>query len=226
MTIWEYLQTSHPWFDTTNYTPWQIVLFTAGAALWIVAYVIILRRAFRQRMLAIPVAAVICNFGNEVSGAFFFVPDMGLALVVAYWAWMVLDMVIIVNLFRYGRDQWSSPFLKENFPWIVGLSFLFSIALSSFFMVRYDLPMGVIDAYIVNIVMSVTFIGLLLSRGPSDGDRLLGWTKFLGTGIISVMFQTKYPDNHFLTAIYITVAFFDVLYLWLLSRRFPSSLTR
>lgn len=218
MTIWEYLQSPHPWFDTTNYHPWQIALFTTGAVLWIIAYGIILRAAFRQQELIIPVAAVVCNFGNEVSGALFFVPDMGKALVVAYWLWMLLDMVIIYNLFRYGRKQWSSPYLRNNFPWLVGISLVCSIALSSSFMVRYDLPMGVLDAYIVNVVMSVTFIGLLLSKGPGKHDALLGWTKFLGTGIISVMFLTKYPDNTFLTALYLTVAFFDVLYLFLVKR--------
>ncbi|MBU3679035.1 MAG: hypothetical protein FGM32_05450 [Candidatus Kapabacteria bacterium] len=218
MTIWEYLQSPHPWFDTTNYQPWQIVLFTLGAVLWIVAYVIILRAAVRKKQLIIPVAAVICNFGAEVGAAIFFVPDMGKALVVAYWMWMLLDMVIIFNLFRYGREQFNAAYLRENFVWLMIMSFIFSITLSSSFMVRYDLPMGVIDNYIVNVVMSVAFIGLLLSKGPHESSMLLGWTKFLGTGVISVMFQTKYSDNLFLTTLYVTVAFFDILYLILLQR--------
>ncbi|MBU3680180.1 MAG: hypothetical protein FGM32_11360 [Candidatus Kapabacteria bacterium] len=218
MTIWEYLQSPHPWFDTTNYQPWQIVLFTLGAVLWIVAYVIILRAAVRRKQLIIPVAAVICNFGAEVGAAIFFVPDMGKALVVAYWMWMLLDMVIIYNLFRYGREQFNAAYLRNNFGWLMMMSFIFSITLSSSFMVRYDLPMGVIDNYIVNVVMSVAFIGLLLSEGPHEYSMLLGWTKFLGTGVISVMFQTKYSDNLFLSTLYVTVAFFDILYLILLQR--------
>jgi len=218
MNIYQYLKTTHPWFDTANYEPWQIAVFTIGALLWIVAYVIILQAAFRDKKLIIPVAAVVCNFGNEVSGAFFFVPDMGLALVVAYWLWMLLDMVIIYNMFRYGKDQWSNPYLRANFGWLTTISIICSIGVSSTFMVRYDLPMGVLDAYIVNVVMSVSFIGLLFSQGLTRHSALLGWTKFLGTGIISVMFATKYPDNFFLITLYITVAFFDVLYLALTAR--------
>ncbi|MEY3386809.1 MAG: hypothetical protein RIR53_1620 [Bacteroidota bacterium] len=218
MPIWEYLQSQHPWFDTTNYHPWQIALFTIGAVAWIIAYVIILRAAFRKKELIIPVAAVICNFGAEVGAAIFFVPDMGKALVLAYWMWMLLDIVIILNLFRYGRDQFKASFVRQNFGWLITVSFIFSISLCSSFMVQYDLPMAVITNYLVNVVMSIAFIGLLLSKGSQESSRLLAWTKFVGTGIISVMFQTKYPDNLFLTTLYLTVAFFDVLYLILLQR--------
>lgn len=216
MTIWEYLQESHPWFNTDNYTPLQIGLFFTGALLWIVAYVVIIRMAIKKKTVIIPAAAVVCNFGNEVGGAFFWVPDMGNALVLAYWAWMLLDIFIVINLFRYGYKQFTTEFFRKNLRWIVAMGLAGSIPLSCFFMVQYDLPMGVIDAYIVNVVMSVAFLSLLFVPDFPEHSIALAWSKFLGTGLISIMFQSKYPDNHFLTVVYLVVAAFDILFLVLM----------
>lgn len=219
MTIWEYLQESHPWFDTSNYTSLQIGLFFTGAVLWIVAYIIIIYMAIKKKTVIIPAAAVVCNFGNEVGGAIFWVPDMGNALVLAYWCWMLLDIFIVINLFRYGYKQFTTEFFRKNIRKLVALGLAGSIPLSCFFMVQYDLPMGVIDAYIVNIVMSVAFISLLFVPNFPEHSVALAWSKFLGTGIISVMFQSKYPDNHFLSVIYVVVATFDILFLVLMYQK-------
>jgi hypothetical protein len=219
MTIWEYLQESHPWFNTANYTPLQIGLFFTGAMLWIVAYVIIIRMAIKKKTVIIPAAAVICNFGNEVGGAIFWVPDMGNALVLAYWGWLLLDIYIVINLFRYGYKQFTTEFFRKNLRWLITMGLAGSIPLSCFFMLQYDLPMGVIDAYIVNVVMSVAFLSLLFVPDFPEHSIALAWSKFLGTGFISIMFQSKYPDNHFLTVVYLVVAAFDILFLVLMYQK-------
>ena len=219
MTIWEYLQESHPWFNTANYTALQIGLFFTGAMLWIVAYIVIIRMALKKKTVIIPASAVICNFGNEVGGAIFWVPDMGNALVLAYWGWMLLDIFILINLFRYGYKQFTTEFFRKNLRWLIALGLAGSIPLSCFFMVQYDLPMGVIDAYIVNVVMSVAFLSLLFVPDFPEHSIALAWSKFLGTGLISIMFQSKYPDNHFLTVVYLVVAAFDILFLVLMYQK-------
>jgi hypothetical protein len=219
MTIWQYIQEPHPWFDTTNYTPLQIGLFTTGALLWILAYVVIIRYAFKSKTVIIPAVAVACNYGNEIGGAFFWVPDMGKALVIAYWGWFLLDTIIVYKLLKYGYKQFTTPFFKDNLKWLVLAGLAGSIPLSSLFMVQYDLPMGVLDAYIVNIVMSVAFLSLLYVPNFPEHSMLLAWSKFLGTGIISVMFSTKYPENHFLWVIYFVVAAFDIAFIVLMYRK-------
>lgn len=219
MTIWEYIKEPHPWFDTTNYTPLQIGLFTTGALLWILAYIVVIRYAIKNKTVLIPAVAVVCNYGNEVGGAIFWVPDMGKALVLAYWGWFVLDTFIVCKLFQYGYKQFTTPFFKENLKWLVFAGLCGSIPLSCLFMVQYDLPMGVIDAYIVNIVMSVAFLSLLFVPNFQEHSLLLAWSKFLGTGIISVMFSTKYPENNFLWFIYFVVAAFDIIFIILMYRK-------
>lgn len=218
MTIWEYIaEPEHPWFDTSVYTPTQIALFTLGALLWVVVYLITIHSLVKFKELDIPILAVTLNFGCEITTAFFFVPDMGLVLVLAYWAWLVLDVFIVIGLFRYGRKQIANPYIRKHLPrllagWIPLLFFV-----QYFFITRYDLPMAPLDSFMINLVMSAAFIYLVFVPGNSTNSTIIGWCKFLGTGIIGVMFYTKYPDNNALTSLYVGCALLDMYYIYLLS---------
>ncbi|MBK7108176.1 MAG: hypothetical protein IPH61_03210 [Bacteroidetes bacterium] len=144
---------------------------------------------------------------------------MGKALVLAYWGWFLLDIFIVYKTFQYGYKQFTTDFFKNNLRLLLVMGLMASIPLSSFFMVQYDLPMGVIDAYIVNVVMSVSFLSLLFVPNFPEHSVVLAWAKFLGTGCISIMFQSKYPENHFLTVAYFTVAAFDILFIILMYKK-------
>ncbi len=221
MTLFQYLQTSHPWFNTVDYTVPQIVMFTTGAVLWVAAYINTIIWIRKKEVLDIPAIAITLNFGCEITTAIFFVPNMGHALVIAYWAWMVLDAYIIYSLYRFGYKQMRVDFFKQNFHKFLILGLLVSFIVQCTFIVQYDLPMAPLDSYIINLVMSICFIYMFFIPGYEGNRKLTGWTKFLGTGIISIMFQTKYPDNYFLTSLYVFCAVFDIYYLYLLYKVTP-----
>lgn len=223
MTIFEYLKSSHPWFDTGNYTSWQIALFLTGALLWVVAYLDTIRDITRKKTLNIPLIAICLNFGFEVTTSFAFVPDMGKALVMAYWAWMVLDVFIVRSMFRYGFKQIRIPYLAKYLTPFLLLGILTGFFTQFFFIPKYDLPMAPLAGYIINLVMSVCFIYLIFIPDYTGNSLVTAWTKCLGTGLISIMFFTKYPENNFLTSLYIFTAIFDILYICLLYRLKPSS---
>lgn len=218
MTIFEYLQSPHPWFDTTNYTPLQIGMFLTGAILWIVAYINTIYVAVKKQTLDIPIIAITLNFGCEITTAIFFVPDMGKALVLAYWAWMVLDAYIVYSVWKYGYKQMRVDFFKQHFHAFWLLSFAASFVVQLTFILAYDLPMAPLDSYVINLVMSISFIYMLFIPNYQGNSYITAWSKFLGTGVISVMFFTKYPDNYFLLSLYIFCAIFDVMYILLLKR--------
>jgi hypothetical protein len=220
-TIFEYFQNPIIWFNTKDYTVLQIVLFTTGAVLWVAAYINTIYRIRKKQTLDIPAIAITLNFGCEVVTGIFFLPNMGFALVIAYWAWMVLDAYIIFSLFKYGYKQMRVNFFKQNVHKLLAIGLLASFLVQCSFIVKYDLPMAPLDSYVINLVMSVCFIYMFFIPGYEGNSKLTGWAKFLGTGIISVMFQTKYPDNYFLTSLYIFCALFDVFYLYLLYKVNP-----
>lgn len=216
MTIWEYLaQPEHPLFNTDAYTVAQIALFTTGALLWIVVYVTVIRRLVVAHELEIPWIAVSLNIGNEVTNSIFFVPDMGLVLVVAYWAWLVLDLFIVRGLFKYGSKQISTPYLKKRFTKLMALWIPLLIVVQLTFTRTYDLPMAPLDSFIINLVMSAAFIYMVFVPRTTAPSIIVAWCKFLGTGIIGVMFYNKYPENNALTALYIANALVDMYYVYL-----------
>ena len=216
MTIFEYFQSPHPWFNTVDYTVPQIVLFTTGAVLWVAAYINTIYWIVKKQTLDIPAIAITLNFGCEITTAIFFVPNMGNALVLAYWAWLVLDAYIIYSLYHYGYKQMRVDFFKQNFHKFLIAGLVVSFFVQCSFILRYDLPMAPLDSYVINLVMSICFIYMYFIQGYQGNSKLTGWAKFLGTGIISVMFYSKYPDNYFLSSLYIFCALFDIYYLYLL----------
>jgi hypothetical protein len=224
MTIFEYLKHPHPWLDTGNYTILQIILFFIGSALWLVCYIDTLIDIRNKKEVNIPAAAVILNFGWEIAACFFFVPNMGKLLVAAYWAGMFCDIFIFYSLFRYGYKKMRIDFFRKHAHYFIIGGIIISFLSQQTYMVQYDLPMAPITGYIINLVMSVSFLYLLFIPGFNGYSRVTAWSKFLGTGIISIMFFTKYPSNNFLTVMYFSVACFDILYIILLNKKLKGKL--
>lgn len=221
MTIFEYIkQPEHPWIDLTKYTLTQVIMFFTGSVLWLVCYIDTLIDIRKKQSINIPVGCVITNYGWEISAALFFVPDMGLLLVIAYWAWMLFDTFIFASTFKYGYKQMMVPFFKKNAHYFIILGILISFSTQATYMVKgFDIPMAPISGDIINLYMSAAFLYLLFIPNYQGNSMVTAWSKFLGTGIINVMFYTKYPDNYFLVAIGISIAILDILYIWLLYRK-------
>jgi hypothetical protein len=173
----------------------------------------------KKKTLNIPLAAIVLNFGWEIAACLFFVPNMGKLLVLAYWAWLCFDIFIFANTFRYGYKQVMNAFFKNQLKFFLVIGIIVSFFIQVTYMVQFDLPMAPMTGYIINLIMSVSFLYLIAIPGYEGNSFITGWSKFLGTGIISIMFFTKYPDNNFLLSMYIAVAFFDILYIILLHKK-------
>ncbi len=218
-TIFEYLKEPHAWLNTIDYTLTQVILFFIGSLLWLVCYMDTLYDIRKKKTLNIPLAAICLNFGWEIATCWFFVPNMGKLLVLAYWLWMFFDLFIFISTFRYGNKQVINAWFKKNIGFFLAAGIIISFLSQWQFIVQYDLPMAPLSGYIINLIMSIAFLYLIFIPGYEGNSLITGWSKFLGTGIISVMFYTKYPDNNFLTIMYLAVAFFDVIYIWLLYKK-------
>jgi hypothetical protein len=145
-------------------------------------------------------------------------PDMGMALVVGYWLWMIFDTYIFANTYRYAKEQCLLPPVRNNIKWYITIGIVLSFAMQCTFMIFFDLPMAPVSANIINVYMSAAFIYLLYVPGQIN-SMLTAWTKFLGTLIINIMFFTKYPDNYHLVTLAVSVAVFDILYIRLLTKK-------
>ena len=226
ITIWQYAKhwSEHLWFDTGNYEWWQIALFLTGAVLWVVVYLDTIRYIIKLKTVNIPLIAICLNFGFEVTTSLFFVPDMGKTLVIGYWTWMVLDIFIVISMFRYGWKQIRIDAIKPHLTMLLSVGVVMGLVIQYFFITTYDLPMAPLSGYIISLEMSMCYLYLLFIPGFEGNGKLSAWSKFIGNAVISIMFQTKYPDNYFLTSLYLSTAFFDICYIYLLTKSKPGNL--
>jgi len=221
MNIIEYISHPRPWLNTDNYELYQVILFFIGSLFWLACYLITIDGIRKHKIHKIPIAAILLNYGWEIATCLFFVPNMGKLLVIAYWGWMIFDTYIFITLFIYGHTQMRIDYFIKHSHFFIISGFIISFIIQALFVTRYDLPMAPVSGYIINLVMSVAFLYLYFLPDKLFASKGVAWTKFLGTGIISIMFYSKYPDNYFLLAMYVAVAFFDVHYIVLLHKPQP-----
>lgn len=168
------------------------LLLVAGDLLWVVTYVLAARIGFRERTYALPMLAVALNFSWELLYGVLH-PAEAAAARLLHGAWFMLDIAILFQLLRYGRENQQYPLVARHFPAIaagtLGLAFLGQLFFRSQ-MTRMDLladSQGVAAAYVTNLVMSVLFIFFLPARPTGKGVSLaVAWTKFLGTFLVSL----------------------------------------
>jgi hypothetical protein len=215
---------SELWFNTVKYTVLQLVIFGVGGLLWVVAYVAVLINVRKNKFVQIPAAAVVANISWEWLWGFFFMPDLGMAIVWGYRAWAILDVFIVIWLFRYGAKQLLTTTGKQYLPYAIvfGLASWFT-SLWFFIAEGYDMSMGATSAYIINVMMSAVYIVLIVKHPEIRRFSFtVAWTKGLGTALISVfMFiapMTRYgapdvpADRTFLLVLCVITFILDVIF--------------
>ena len=204
-------------------------VIAVGDLLWATTYLLIIIKGFRDRSYGMPLVAVALNFTWEVYFTFVSPPRSpgggeDHVKFVLFAIWFVLDAIIVLQVFLYGRETQDNPYLKKYFYPVVAITLVMAYAGHHTFARFFHEPEGKVDAYIINFVMSLLFVHLLFNRPRLQGLSLpAAWTKMLGTGIISVanvlLLQIPprtYPGFFYL--LFAGVFSADVIYLYLLHR--------
>lgn len=229
-------------------------LIAVGGVVWLVAYVAAIRVGARDRAPAIPIVAVCLNITWEVVHSIVYPPPREIDLVTNL-AWGALDLVILLQIFRFGASRQTIPELRRYFPAVLVATLIFALLGQVTFHRHvtansiFPDESGAIPAFIINLVMSVLFVAMYFGRRDGAGiSRTVGWAKFLGTGLYAVgnsMILARIPDRRYLVQIqemgsnrwlpageignttihpgflywlFIGIAIFDLIYLWLLYR--------
>lgn len=211
------------WVDSrcVPYTGFQMFLFAGGCLLWVVAYALIIRNAFKKKSVDMAVVAVFSNFAWEFVWAFLHRTDMGWFLVWTYRAWWFLDILIVALAFRYGAKQLSSDLLKRTFPWWgAGCILGFGLLYQTFVLQGLDEPIGATTAYICQLILSWTCF-TMLTKDPEAGNYSMAVAvlKGYGTAMNTVFMMIHYPGNHFVHVLGIWAFVIDNLYIALLWKR-------
>ena len=200
--------------NTHNYSAAEAFWYIGGFVAWVPAYSAILYIAIKKRRLEIPVLAATGNVTWEFVWGFLFHVDMGWLLQWIYRGAFIMDFPILVFVYMYGSKQTSTPLVKRWFPLlttgVVAGWTAFHITMKH---AGYDLPLGSVTAYLVNVVESGAYLwfGLTLAD-PRQLSMTVAWSKFIGTGMVTVFIFLVYYTNQFVQCLAIIVTVLDVSY--------------
>jgi hypothetical protein len=184
------------------------------AVSWLLAYIFIIIRSFRDKAYGMPFVALSFNICWEL--LFATVLRDGVWLHEATnTAWVALDVVILAAYFRYGQAE--SPFPRNRLLFYVYSFFMLAATAGFIYFLCREIhdTYGVLMAHIQNLMMSVLFINLLLTRGNTAGQSVwIAAAKMVGTLSITVLYLHWHLK--FLAFTGLLIFFFDMVYLLML----------
>ena len=186
---------------TAGVPQYAAALAFLGDLLWAIVYILAIVIGQKQRTYAIPMVAIGLNVNWEIVHTAIHPPALQ-ANLYANLIWLAFDLLIVLQLIRFGRERQTNDVLKRFFAGIViGLLALSLVGHITFYnhvtanAIFADRD-GVVSAFLINLVMSVLFIGMYFSRPDGTGiSKTIAWLKMVGTAVISlanvIAFQTS-----------------------------------
>jgi hypothetical protein len=205
---------------------WALVFGVVGCVLWGIAYYLVIVTCFKQKTYGIPLAAICMNITWELLSVFFWVAvQQEPAFHYSDIAWLCMDVVIIGQLFYYGRKEQTIPQIRKHFNFVVIGSLVLAFWGQYTFPHTYSDPDGFVLAFMINMGMSICFVFMFFARPDLRGlSYPVAWLKMLGTLAESIMCTMWMPAKHpeiqnfsFFYFLYFTTWIFDCIYIILLA---------
>lgn len=214
----------HFWINTIDYSISELIWNGIGCSFWLVTYIAIIVNSRKTKFVEMPFVIAIGNISWEFVWSFCYHPNTGAFYVYGYQASFILDLFILWMVFKYGSKQIEIPVIKEYFKFIlIGLIFIW-VPLNYYFVKDgFDTPIGANSGYILNLIISLLYPILYFRNNVQLFSRLVSWSRFLGTGCISVSMFMIYPENHFLHTLAIACFVIDLSFTLYLEKQFKFS---
>ena len=202
---------------------------------WTAAYLQIVKQCHRDKTYGLPLVIIFFDVTWEFIFSFQLVAPGIPVLVWGNRLWFVGDLIIVAQVFRYGRNVQTHPWVKQHF-YAVCVAGMLLAGLALYFFSRYTGDVyGLASSFMINFAMSILFINLLFSRPDLRGlPAGVGWSKMIGTAsgalfcylwwptqfdangvLIREPFVMKPDDFGFLYFMFLTIPVIDGLYIYL-----------
>ncbi len=201
----------------------------ASGVFWLIAYLLIIKRGYRDKACGMPMAALCLNISWEFIFSFV-IPHSGIQRIIDI-AWFAFDTVIVAQYLRY-----ESARRPADRPAALFYGAFLSLLAVSFWTVllatrEFDNPAGYYTAFGQNLLMSILFVGLLLDRPDLAGQSLyIGLAKMIGTFFASLLVFRYVSESHLTVFFAWAILFFDLayvaLYIWKARRLGADALRR
>jgi hypothetical protein len=198
----------------------QTLILWVGGIFWIIAYIFIISKGFKDKTYGMPLIALCANISWEFIFSFI-LPPKPPQLFINY-LWFGFDTIIIAQFLKYSKNEFSNLSSSRVYTIFIFLIVSeFSIVLLG--TISIGEFRGVYSAFGMNFVMSILFIIMLFKRNSLRGQSIyIAIFKMLGTGLISTHFYLYEQISHssfVLPSLYISIFIFDILYVYLIIRQ-------
>jgi len=191
----------------------------AGGVFWILTYIFIISKGFKDKTYGMPLIALCANISWEFIFSFIF-PHTPPQLFINY-LWFGLDSIIVIQFLKYGKKEFlylSSKRLYSIFLVLLGAEFSI-ILVNGITIGEYK---GVYSAFGQNLVMSILFIIMLFKRNSLRGQSIyIAIFKILGTVLTSLhyyMYEPITQSSLILPSLFVSIFIFDIVYIYLVFR--------
>jgi hypothetical protein len=194
-----------------------------GDVLWLIAYILIFCKGFRDRTYGVPAVALALNFTWEILYTIQF-PPSDWPHIVLRWLWLLADCIIVYQYFRFGRQESEFQALRPYFYPLAIFLFISAYVFQFTYRYHFDQPDGYENAFLINFVMSLLFVRFFFLRPDMRGLSYgAAWCKMIGTAILAVIYamqrQQSLLDYSFMFCLYVSTFLYDVTYTVLLAKR-------
>jgi hypothetical protein len=194
-------------------TAFQFLVLTGVVAgiLWTMTYVLIIVRAFQDRLYGMPAPAMCANISWEF--IFTFLRPAIAPQIFINALWFIFDVVIMAQYLVYGRRDFpanlSRRWFYPVFAWMMASAFGAVLVIT----IQMHDQFGIYAAASQNWLMSILFITMLVRRNGIAGQSFyIALTKMLGSAISYLGFYVYDPSAVYLDFVFVSLFIADVVY--------------
>jgi len=182
---------------------------------WSLAYLLIIRRGFKDRTFGMPLVAACANISWEL--IFSFIHPHNPPQLYIDITWFMLDLLIVYQVLRYGPRSFDDLLPKGSFYAAFAVTLALSFAITLGITIEFKDWIGGYSAFGMNLIMSILFVVMLRRRNDLGGQSLyIALAKWTGTLLVSVYFYVQVSSSFLMVTLYVAIFFFDALYTVLL----------
>lgn len=194
---------------------------------WIMAYIIIIYKSFKDKTCGMPFFALALNLAWEFTFSFIYSPENLLMARIMFILWLILDLIILYTFFKYGYKNLKCKNLitKKELNIFTILVILFSIIFIILFVndisILYKNNIIQASGFIANLqnlIMSILFVDMILNRGNILGQSIfIALFKWIGTLAIAILkFSNMLPSTNTELFMIMLIQVFDIIYIYLI----------
>lgn len=195
-------------------------LMIIGGIFWSLTYILIIRRGLIDKTYGMPLAALCANISWEAIFSFIH-PHSPPQLYINY-IWLILDAIIVLQFLKFGKTEFLR-FSNRQFYSVFLMALTTAFFLVLFITYEFNDFKGAYSAFGQNLMMSILFITMLLSRNDLRGQSIyIALFKMLGTGISSLAFYLYQPiaqGSFVLPFLFVSIFIYDAIYLGIIYQK-------